>query len=363
MIKAIIFDVDGVMLDSEEYTSLAAIELFLKKGVKVKAKDFEPYIGAGENSYIGEVANKYGLKLDIEASKKEMYEIYKQFALGLRKGYKKLNAKKGVVNLISQLTENKIKIAVATSADYIKAKINLSVIGFDEDDFDFFITGNNVKRKKPFPDIYTYAALSLGFSPEQCLVIEDSPAGVLSAKKAGCYCLGIEGTFNKDLLISFEADLVLRNLEDFPIKDLFNNNLQKIYEKEKEEYLKTKAISKAWKAFNNSYSPYSHFKVGAALITSTKNIYSGCNVENSSYGGTICAERSTIMQAISTEGKIHIDYLVVVSDDIKPAPPCAICLQVINEFASEDTQVVLIAANGTINNFVFKDLLPHPFNL
>ncbi|MFA7107783.1 MAG: cytidine deaminase [Sphaerochaetaceae bacterium] len=363
MIKGIIFDVDGVIIDSEEYTCLSAIELFQNNGVKVKAKDFEPFVGAGEDSYIGEVAKKYGLKLDLETSKKEMYEIYRQFALGLRKGHTKLNAKEGVVKLISQLTSNQIKIAVATSADYIKAKINLATVGFDEDDFNFFISGSNLKRKKPFSDIYTFSALSLNLSPEQCLVIEDSPSGIVSAKNAGCACLGVEGTFKRDLLIASGADLVVSNLDDFPIEALLKDKLDGIFEQQTDEYLKIKAISKAWKAFNNSYSPYSHFKVGAALITSTKNIYSGCNVENSSYGGTICAERSAIMQAIANEGKILIDYIVVVSDDKKPAPPCAICLQVINEFALENTQVVLISANGVINKFVFKELLPHPFNL
>jgi len=363
MIKAVIFDVDGVIIDSEEYTSLSAIELFKNIGIKVNKKDFEPFVGAGEDSYIGEVAKKYGIKLDLESSKKEMYEIYRQLSSGLREGYPKLKAKKGVVELINQLTKRDFKIAVATSADYIKAKINLAAVGFDEDDFDFFISGSNIQRKKPFCDIYTFSALNLGLSPEQCIVIEDSPSGIVSAKNASCACIGVEGTFKRDLLIDSGADLVISNVEDFPIEALINGKLNEIFEQKKDEYLKIKAISKAWEAFNNSYSPYSHFKVGAAIITSTKNIYNGCNVENSSYGGTICAERSAITKAISSEGKIHIDYLVVVSEGKKPAPPCAICLQVINEFASKNTHIILISDSGVINEFVFKELLPHPFNL
>ncbi|MDY5909136.1 MAG: cytidine deaminase, partial [Bullifex sp.] len=119
---------------------------------------------------------------------------------------------------------------------------------------------------------------------------------------------------------------------------------------------------KAWMAWENAYAPYSHFRVGAAVLSAaTGRIYSGCNVENSSYGATICAERNAILQAVAKEGIIGIDKLVVVSDDDPPAPPCAQCLQVLAEFSKSDTHVVLISRKGERREYLFSELLPNPF--
>ncbi|MEK6580085.1 MAG: cytidine deaminase, partial [Bdellovibrionota bacterium] len=88
----------------------------------------------------------------------------------------------------------------------------------------------------------------------------------------------------------------------------------------------------------NAYSPYSKVKVGAALRTRDGKIFSGCNVENSSYGATVCAERVAIQKAVSElGGKIEIQELVVVTDATPPWTPCGICRQVIAEFGSNST--------------------------
>ena len=121
------------------------------------------------------------------------------------------------------------------------------------------------------------------------------------------------------------------------------------------------AIESAKRAQNCAYAPYSGYKIGAAILSSASGrIYSGCNVENSSYGATICAERNAIFSAVAAEGAIGIDLLVVASDDDPPAPPCAACLQVIAEFAKPDTRVVLVSKNDR-REYLFSDLLPHPF--
>ncbi len=114
----------------------------------------------------------------------------------------------------------------------------------------------------------------------------------------------------------------------------------------------------------NSFSPYSHFKVGAALISrESGRIYTGTNVENASYGATICAERGAVMKAVSEEGKLTIARLCVVSDANPPAPPCALCLQVLSEFCKSDTPILLSDINGNVERFTFGELLPHPFVL
>ncbi|OHD33999.1 MAG: cytidine deaminase [Spirochaetes bacterium GWC2_52_13] len=112
----------------------------------------------------------------------------------------------------------------------------------------------------------------------------------------------------------------------------------------------------------NAYAPYSKFQVGAAVVSaSSGTIYHGCNVENSSYGATICAERGALMEAVAQEGDFRIDMVVVVSDDNPPAPPCALCLQVLAEFAADDTVVHLYDTKGNSETYRFDELLPHPF--
>ena len=114
----------------------------------------------------------------------------------------------------------------------------------------------------------------------------------------------------------------------------------------------------------NSFSPYSGFRVGAALLSAKSGkIFKGTNVENSSFGGTICAERSAVVKAISEEGKIEIASLIVVSNANPPAPPCAICLQVLSQFCKSDTPIMLSDLEGNVERYTFGDLLPHPFIL
>jgi cytidine deaminase len=117
----------------------------------------------------------------------------------------------------------------------------------------------------------------------------------------------------------------------------------------------------AAQAQKNAYAPYSKFYVGAALKTSDGNIYSGCNVENASYGGTICAERTAITSAITAEGKIKITDICVVTSGKKPWPPCGLCRQVIMEFATKETKVHVANEKGIQKTYAFKDLLPEAF--
>lgn len=120
-----------------------------------------------------------------------------------------------------------------------------------------------------------------------------------------------------------------------------------------------KLFQAAVKAYKKAYAPYSKFKVGAAIAKGSK-IYSGCNVENCSYGGTICAERTAILKAVS-EGLRKFDQLIVVSNTPKGVAPCALCLQTISEFCSGDL-VVWIANTKEIHScLTLQDLLPKRF--
>ena len=119
---------------------------------------------------------------------------------------------------------------------------------------------------------------------------------------------------------------------------------------------------KAVEARKNSYSPYSKYKVGSALRLSNGEVFSGCNIENASYGGTVCAERVAIWNALSQHAGQTIDEIVVVTDSDKAWPPCGFCRQVISEFAHADTKVHTANLKGIQHSFLFSELLPNSFN-
>ena len=116
----------------------------------------------------------------------------------------------------------------------------------------------------------------------------------------------------------------------------------------------------AKEAMKSAYAPYSHFSVGAAVETDDGEVYCGCNIENSSYGATICAERTVISKAVS-EGYRRITRIAICDSNNSFAWPCGICRQVMSEFAVEDFYVIL-EDNGKLSNFFLKELLPNSFS-
>lgn len=118
-------------------------------------------------------------------------------------------------------------------------------------------------------------------------------------------------------------------------------------------------IEAASSVLKHSYSPYSKFRVGAAVRTETGEIFTACNVENASYGLTICAERAAIFKMVS-EGCVKVDSIAIVAAGNKIVAPCGACRQVINEFAGDDCRV--ICSSGDITRiFSLKELLPESF--
>lgn len=120
-------------------------------------------------------------------------------------------------------------------------------------------------------------------------------------------------------------------------------------------------IEKAKEAIENSYSPYSNFKVGACLLCKDGTIYTGCNIENSSFSATNCAERTAIFKAVS-EGKREFLKIAVVGSGEDLTFPCGICRQVMSEFML-DGEVILEDNNREIKVFKVRDLLPYAFSL
>lgn len=126
----------------------------------------------------------------------------------------------------------------------------------------------------------------------------------------------------------------------------------------------------AKKARGNSYSPYSHFAVGAALLTSDGKIIRGCNIENSSYGVTNCAERTALFKAVS-EGERDFSAIAIAGGRVCKdgtieeafCPPCGVCRQALSEFCSEDLSVIIGKEDGTYMVTTLGELMPLAFDL
>lgn len=121
-------------------------------------------------------------------------------------------------------------------------------------------------------------------------------------------------------------------------------------------------IEEAKKAAQNAHAPYSKFKVGACALFESGNIYSGCNVENSSYGLSLCAERNALSGAVAAGETTKLVAIAIVSPNMKFCTPCGACRQWITEF-SKDAKVILENKDGTICTIPIQELLPYTFEL
>lgn len=120
-------------------------------------------------------------------------------------------------------------------------------------------------------------------------------------------------------------------------------------------------LAAADKAMENAYAPYSGFRVGAALLCSDGSVFTGCNIENSSYGATNCAERTAIFKAVS-EGCRDFTAIAIVSSGGGETFPCGICRQVLGEF-SPDIRIILRNSGGEPVSYSFQELMPNFFSL
>ncbi|HOJ09011.1 MAG TPA: cytidine deaminase [Clostridiales bacterium] len=122
-----------------------------------------------------------------------------------------------------------------------------------------------------------------------------------------------------------------------------------------------KLVKLAAEKRGKAYAPYSRFRVGAALITNTGNIYTGINIENVSYGASNCAERTAIFQAVSN-GEDRIKIIAISSDSEDFIFPCGICRQVLVEFGCKNTEIVCSKKNGEFVVYTLDQLMPHAFD-
>lgn len=206
-IHAVIFDMDGVLCDSEPFICEAAIRMLAERhGVHAVPSDFAPFVGMGEDRFIGGVAARYGATLDLASDKARTYALYLELIRG------RLQPLTGVRAFIDACRTRGWKLAVASSADEVKVAGNLREIGLPPATFDAVVNGLDVERRKPAPDLFLLAARRLGVDPRHAIVAEDAPAGLQAAVAAGAVPLGITSSFPAATLAAAGARWTVPNL-------------------------------------------------------------------------------------------------------------------------------------------------------
>lgn len=204
-VRAVLFDMDGVLIDSEAVMLRAAMDALREFGIETVPADFEPFVGAGEERYLGGPAEKYGFSYQPE---------YKARAYALYGACVRTDAKVpgDVLSTLQYLKKKGYRLAVGSSADRIKVEYNLAALELPADFFDELVTGSDVKRKKPFPDVYLYAAEALQVSPADCVVVEDALNGIRAAQNAGMHTIAITSTFPREQLEEVSPEEVIDHL-------------------------------------------------------------------------------------------------------------------------------------------------------
>ena len=191
--KAVLFDMDGVLIESEWLIRAASIQSLAEHGIDAKHEDFLEFTGMGEDRFVGGVAEKHGLVYKTEM-KELAYDYYGQRVMA------EAHIPAGIKEMLQELHSRGITLAVCSAADLRKVRYNIQAIGVEESLFTALVTGSDVARKKPFPDIYLEGARRVGMEPSDCLVVEDAVSGIQAAHAAGMDAVGIPSTFTPEQL-------------------------------------------------------------------------------------------------------------------------------------------------------------------
>lgn len=205
--KYIIFDMDGVIVDSEPVIMKAALAALRAGGIKASKEDFIPYIGAGEEHFIIEPCKRAD---KVESTEKIMNDMFVNF----EKNIKEMRVFPSAKPLIEKLKDLGYTLSLVSSAAERKLMASLRAAQVDPSVFSVILSGNDVTEKKPSPAPYLLAAEKLGADPANCLVIEDAVSGVKSAKAAGMQCAAVTTSFSGEQLKAAGADYVTEDIID-----------------------------------------------------------------------------------------------------------------------------------------------------
>ncbi|MFB0568432.1 MAG: HAD family hydrolase, partial [Nitrososphaeria archaeon] len=182
MISAAIFDLDGVIVDSEPLHYLSEKDMLSKRGVNLRRSDTKDIVGRTEMESMQYLKDRFGLKDSAKHLYEEKQRIYKRM---LRNAVK---PRPGLFKLLNDLEDKGMTLAIASSAPRENIDIVLKALEI-EDKFRAVVSGEDVERGKPSPDIFLLAAQRIGIGAKNCLVIEDAQNGVEAAKRAGMTCI------------------------------------------------------------------------------------------------------------------------------------------------------------------------------
>jgi HAD superfamily hydrolase (TIGR01509 family) len=202
MLKSIIFDVDGVLLETNAVAVECKLEVLKEYGLDLK--DYEPVFSGISLKFLVEQINKdFNKNIDVDEfidKRESMYE---------KRIGESIKVFDGVREFLSEVKSQGFSIGLGTSATRRRFNVNIKASKLDFE-FDTIVTADDVENHKPAPDVYLKAASNLGVLPENCIVIEDNPLGVEAAKKAGMKCIGITNSFSRDKL--GDADFIVERI-------------------------------------------------------------------------------------------------------------------------------------------------------
>ena len=213
--KAVIFDMDGVLVETDHLFEHFVSNFLKKLGVEAPP-DIDRYRGMTSQDQWKILKRKLGLKLPVKKLVTEAREKY----LGYLESIPHIEAVDGVTQLIKELSVAKIKMAVASSANPVRMKKLLKRVGIDSA-FGVMISADDVARGKPAPDCFLLAAKKMDVLPTDCVVIEDAERGILAARAAGMKCVGYKGSSeNQDDLRG--SDVIINSFRDLTLTKLRN---------------------------------------------------------------------------------------------------------------------------------------------
>jgi HAD superfamily hydrolase (TIGR01509 family) len=211
MIKAVLFDMDGVLSDSEPHHIRAFKEFFGKKGVILTQKDTSDIFGKLDEDIIRDLCKKKNIKCDVKKWYWEKRKLVVYYLKNLR-----IPSFPDAIALVKRVSK-KYKVGIGTSSSHEEINIILKRLGIRRH-FDVILGREDVRFHKPHPEIYLKLAKKLKVKPSECVVIEDSIYGVEAAKRAGMKCIAVLNSFPASKLK--KADLIVKSLNDKRVKAL-----------------------------------------------------------------------------------------------------------------------------------------------
>jgi HAD superfamily hydrolase (TIGR01509 family) len=204
-VQAVVFDMDGVIVDSEPYSMQALIDVLRHYGIEPTPDDLRRSYGRRVRDDIVDYFARYGVTADVNIAIAHKHARYYHLAAG------HLHPFPGVMALLTRIRRQGFRLALASSGDQVKVAFGMQALELNGI-FDTVVTGDDVSHSKPDPEIYLIAAQRLGLAPADCIAIEDAPAGVEAARRAGMRCIAVANSVAREQLQ--QADLIVESLAD-----------------------------------------------------------------------------------------------------------------------------------------------------